>query len=100
EIKFEHVTFAYDPERPILKDVSFEVPAGKMVAVAWPPGAGKSPISRILCRFYELSGGRVSIDGQNISDVTQTSLRAAIGMVPQGTGVFNDTIESNISLGK
>jgi ATP-binding cassette subfamily B protein len=100
EIKFEHVTFAYDPERPILKDVSFEVPAGKMVAIVGPSGAGKSTISRILFRFYEVSGGRVLIDGQNISDVTQTSLRAAIGMVPQDTVLFNDTIEYNIRYGK
>ena len=92
--------FAYDPERPILKDVSFEVPAGKMVAIVGPSGAGKSTISRILFRFYELSGGRVLIDGQNIGDVTQTSLRAAIGMVPQDTVLFNDTIEYNIRYGK
>jgi len=99
-ITFENVSFAYDAERPILKNVSFEVPAGKMVAIVGPSGAGKSTISRILFRFYELSGGRVSIDGQNISDVTQTSLRAAIGMVPQDTVLFNDTIEYNIRYGK
>ena len=75
EIKFENVSFAYDPERPILKNVSFEVPAGKMVAIVGPSGAGKSTISRILFRFYELSGGRVLIDGQNIRDVTQASLQ-------------------------
>ena len=100
EIKFENVTFAYDPERPILKHVSFTVPAGKMVAIVGPSGAGKSTISRILFRFYEISGGRVLIDGQNISDVTQASLRAAIGMVPQDTVLFNDTIEYNIRYGK
>jgi ABC-type transport system involved in Fe-S cluster assembly fused permease/ATPase subunit len=100
EIKFENVSFAYDPERPILKHVSFAVPAGKMVAIVGPSGAGKSTISRILFRFYELSGGRVLIDGQNISDVTQASLRAAIGMVPQDTVLFNDTIEYNIRYGK
>jgi ATP-binding cassette, subfamily B, heavy metal transporter len=100
EVKFENVSFAYDPERPILKNVSFEVPAGKMVAIVGPSGAGKSTISRILFRFYELSGGRVLIDGQNISDVTQASLRAAIGMVPQDTVLFNDTIEYNIRYGK
>ncbi len=100
EIKFEDVTFAYDPERPILKQVSFTVPAGKMVAIVGPSGAGKSTISRILFRFYELTGGRVLIDGQNISDVTQASLRAAIGMVPQDTVLFNDTIEYNIRYGK
>jgi ABC-type transport system involved in Fe-S cluster assembly fused permease/ATPase subunit len=99
-IKFDHVSFAYDPERPILKDVSFEVPAGKMVAIVGPSGAGKSTISRILFRFYEIYGGKVLIDGQNISDVTQKSLRAAIGMVPQDTVLFNDTIEYNIRYGK
>jgi ATP-binding cassette, subfamily B, heavy metal transporter len=100
EIKFENVSFAYDPERRILKHVSFEVPAGKMVAIVGPSGAGKSTISRILFRFYELSGGRVLIDGQNISDVTQASLRAAIGMVPQDTVLFNDTILYNIRYGR
>ena len=100
EIKFENVSFAYDPERQILKNVSFEVPAGKMVAIVGPSGAGKSTISRILFRFYELTGGRVSIDGQNISDVTQSSLRAAIGMVPQDTVLFNDTIRYNIRYGR
>jgi len=100
EIKFENVSFAYDPERIILKNVSFEVPAGQMVAIVGPSGAGKSTISRILFRFYEVSGGRVMIDGQNISDVTQASLRAAIGMVPQDTVLFNDTIEYNIRYGK
>jgi ATP-binding cassette subfamily B protein len=99
-VKFENVSFAYDPDRPILKNISFEVPAGKMVAIVGPSGAGKSTISRILFRFYELSGGRVSIDGQNIQDVTQASLRAAIGMVPQDTVLFNDTIEYNIRYGK
>jgi ATP-binding cassette, subfamily B, heavy metal transporter len=100
EIRFENVSFAYDPERQILKGISFEVPAGKMVAIVGPSGAGKSTISRILFRFYELSGGRVLIDGQNISDVTQASLRAAIGMVPQDTVLFNDTIEYNIRYGR
>ena len=100
EIKFENVSFAYDPERQILKDVSFEVPAGKMVAIVGPSGAGKSTISRILFRFYELSSGRVLIDGQDIRDVTQASLRAAIGMVPQDTVLFNDTIFYNIRYGR
>ena len=100
EIKFENVSFAYDPERPILKNVSFEVPAGKMVAIVGPSGAGKSTISRILFRFYEISRGKVLLDGQNIRDVTQASLRAAIGMVPQDTVLFNDTIEYNIRYGK
>ena len=100
EIKFENVSFAYDPERQILKHVSFEVPPGRMVAIVGPSGAGKSTISRILFRFYEVSGGRVLIDGQNISDVTQSSLRAAIGMVPQDTVLFNDTIFYNIRYGR
>jgi ATP-binding cassette, subfamily B, heavy metal transporter len=100
EIKFENVSFAYDPERPILKNVSFEVPEGKIVAIVGPSGAGKSTISRILFRFYDISRGKVLIDGQNIKDVTQASLRAAIGMVPQDTVLFNDTIEYNIRYGK
>jgi ATP-binding cassette subfamily B protein len=100
EIKFENVSFAYDPERPILKHVSFEVPAGKMVAIVGPSGAGKSTISRILFRFYDISSGRVLIDGQNIKSVTQSSLRAALGMVPQDTVLFNDTIEYNIRYGR
>ena len=99
-IAFKNVSFAYDPGRPILKDVSFEVPAGKMVAIVGPSGAGKSTISRILFRFYEVNGGEVAIDGQNIEDVTQTSLRTAIGMVPQDTVLFNDTIEYNIRYGR
>jgi len=99
-IKFENVCFAYDPERPILKNVSFEVPAGKMVAIVGPSGAGKSTISRILFRFYDIQAGSVSIDGQDIRDVTQKSLRAAIGVVPQDTVLFNDTILYNIRYGK
>ncbi len=92
--------FAYDPEREILKDVSFEVPAGKMVAIVGPSGAGKSTISRILLRFYDVSGGKVTIDGQDLRDVTQKSLRAAIGVVPQDTVLFNDTIFYNIKYGR
>jgi ABC-type transport system involved in Fe-S cluster assembly fused permease/ATPase subunit len=99
-IRFEDVTFAYDPERPILKGVSFEVPAGKTVAIVGPSGAGKSTISRLLFRFYDVSGGRITIDGQDIRDVTQASLRAAIGMVPQDTVLFNDTIRYNIRYGR
>ena len=99
-ITFENVSFSYDPARPILKDVDFEVPAGKMVAIVGPSGAGKSTISRILFRFYNTSGGRVLIDGQDITGVTQDSLRAAIGMVPQDTVLFNDTIEYNIRYGR
>ena len=100
EITFENVTFAYDPDRPILKNVSFEVPAGKMVAIVGPSGAGKSTIARLLFRFYELTRGRILIDGQDIRDVTQDSLRATIGMVPQDTVLFNDTIAYNIRYGK
>ena len=99
-IRFENVSFAYDPERQILKGISFEVPAGKTVAIVGPSGAGKSTISRLLFRFYEVSGGRISIDGQDIRDVTQKSLRAAIGMVPQDTVLFNDTIRYNIRYGR
>ncbi|HUU25459.1 MAG TPA: ABC transporter ATP-binding protein/permease [Methyloceanibacter sp.] len=99
-IAFDHVSFGYEPGRPILKDVSFAVPEGKMVAIVGPSGAGKSTISRLLFRFYELTQGKVTIDGQNINDVTQKSLRAAIGMVPQDTVLFNDTIEYNIRYGK
>ncbi|MBI1386358.1 MAG: ATP-binding cassette domain-containing protein [Rhizobiales bacterium] len=100
EVRFEDVTFAYDPERVILKGVSFTVPVGKMVAIVGPSGAGKSTISRILFRFYDISSGRVTIDGQDITKVTQTSLRAAIGVVPQDTVLFNDTIYYNIRYGR
>jgi ATP-binding cassette subfamily B protein len=100
EISFRNVNFAYDPERAILKNVSFDVPAGKMVAIVGPSGAGKSTISRILFRFYDLTSGSVTIDGQDIRDVTQASLRAAIGMVPQDTVLFNDTILYNIRYGR
>lgn len=99
-IRFDNVQFAYDPERTILKNVSFEVPAGKMVAIVGPSGAGKSTISRILLRFYDVSGGAVTIDGQDLRDVTQKSLRAAIGVVPQDTVLFNDTIFYNIKYGR
>ncbi|MBY0562422.1 ABC transporter ATP-binding protein/permease [Hyphomicrobium sp.] len=99
-IRFDHVGFAYDPERVILKDVSFDVPAGKMVAIVGPSGAGKSTVARLLLRFYDVTGGRITIDGQNIRDVTQHSLRAAIGVVPQDTVLFNDTIFYNIKYGR
>ena len=99
-MRFEDVWFHYDPDRPILKGVSFEVPAGRTVAIVGPSGAGKSTISRILFRFYDVSAGRVTIDGQDIRDVTQASLRAAIGMVPQDTVLFNDTIRYNIAYGR
>jgi ATP-binding cassette, subfamily B, heavy metal transporter len=99
-IRFENVSFAYDPEREILKGLTFDVPAGHTVAVVGPSGAGKSTISRLLFRFYEVTGGRISIDGQDIRDVTQKSLRMAIGMVPQDTVLFNDTIRYNIRYGR
>ncbi|MEZ5842005.1 MAG: ABC transporter ATP-binding protein/permease [Hyphomicrobiales bacterium] len=99
-IRFENVSFHYDPERPILKDISFEVPAGHMVALVGPSGAGKSTISRLLFRFYEVTGGRIVVDGADLRDVTQASLRAAIGMVPQDTVLFNDTIAYNIRYGR
>jgi len=99
-IRFEDVAFHYEAERPILDKLSFAVPAGKMVAIVGPSGAGKSTISRILMRFYDVAGGRVLIDGQDIRDVTQRSLRAAIGVVPQDTVLFNDTILYNLRYGR
>ncbi len=99
-IQFENVTFAYDPRRPILKDVSFHVPAGKSVAIVGPTGSGKSTIGRLLFRMYDLSGGQILIDGQNIADVGQESLRAAIGIVPQDTVLFNNTLKYNLSYAK
>ncbi|MEM7169671.1 MAG: ABC transporter ATP-binding protein/permease [Pseudomonadota bacterium] len=100
EVHFENVVFGYDSRRPILKDVSFRVPAGKTVAIVGPSGAGKSTISRILFRFYDVFSGQVTIDGQDVRDVTQDSLRAAIGIVPQDTVLFNDTIFYNIAYGR
>jgi ATP-binding cassette, subfamily B, heavy metal transporter len=99
-VRFDDVRFSYDSDRPILKGVSFEVPAGKTVAIVGPSGAGKSTISRLLFRLYDVSAGRILIDGQDIRDVTQDSLRAAIGMVPQDTVLFNDTIRYNIRYGR
>ncbi len=99
-IRFENVSFAYDSARPILRGLNFEVPAGHTVAIVGPSGAGKSTISRLLFRFYNTSGGRILIDGQDIRAVTQSSLRAAIGMVPQDTVLFNDTIRYNIRYGR
>jgi ATP-binding cassette, subfamily B, heavy metal transporter len=99
-VRFDNVEFNYDPGRKILRGVSFEAPAGKTIAIVGPSGAGKSTISRLLFRFYEPSAGRITIDGQDISAVTQASLREAIGMVPQDTVLFNDTILYNIRYGR
>src|SRR5262249_14788030 len=99
-IRFESVSFAYEPDRQILHGLSFEAAAGPRVAAFGPSGAGKSTISRLLFRFYEVSGGRILIEGQDIRDVTQKSLRSAIGIVPQDTVLFNDTIRYNIRYGR
>jgi ATP-binding cassette subfamily B protein len=99
-VRFDDVKFSYDPDRQILRGLSFEVPAGKTVAIVGPSGAGKSTISRLLFRLYDVSGGRILIDGQDIKNVTQASLRASIGMVPQDTVLFNDTIRYNIRYGR
>ncbi len=99
-IAFKDVHFAYDPARPILRGISFEVPAGKTVAIVGPSGAGKSTISRLLYRFYDIQQGSITIDGQDVRDVTQKSLRAVIGMVPQDTVLFNDTVAYNIRYGR
>jgi len=100
EIAFNHVSFAYEAARPIIKDLSFSVPAGHRVAIVGPSGAGKSTISRLLFRFYDVTSGAIRIDGHDIADATQGSLRAAIGMVPQDTVLFNDTIRYNIRYGR
>lgn len=99
-LEFDGVSFHYDPDRPILDRISFRVPAGRTLAIVGPSGAGKSTVARILFRFYDISGGVVRIDGQDIRDVRQSSLRAAIGMVPQDTVLFNDTIRYNIRYGR
>jgi ATP-binding cassette, subfamily B, heavy metal transporter len=100
EIVFDHVAFAYEEERPILRDLNLRIPNGTTTAIVGPSGAGKSTISRLLYRFYDVDQGRILIDGQDISQVTQKSLRAAIGMVPQDTVLFNDTIRYNIGYGR
>ncbi len=99
-VRFEHVSFGYDAERPILTDLTLDVPAGTTCAVVGRSGAGKSTLARLLYRFYDLKGGRITVDGQDIVDVTQASLRSAIGIVPQDTVLFNDTIGYNIAYGR
>ena len=99
-VRFEHIDFAYETDRAILHDVTFAIPAGHNVAVVGPSGSGKSTLARLLYRFYDVSSGRITIDGQDIRDVTQASLRAAIAIVPQDTVLFNDTIEYNIAYGR
>ena len=99
-VRFEHVSFAYEAARPILKDVSFEIPPGKTVAVVGSSGAGKSTLARLLYRFYDVQEGRITIAGQDIKQVTQASVRQSIGIVPQDTVLFNDTVEYNIAYGR
>jgi ATP-binding cassette, subfamily B, heavy metal transporter len=99
-VRFEHVDFSYEPRRQILHDVSFEIPAGRTVAAVGHSGSGKSTLARLLFRFYDVSGGRITLNGSDIRDVTQRSLRAAIGIVPQDTVLFNDTILYNIAYGR
>jgi ATP-binding cassette, subfamily B, heavy metal transporter len=100
EVRFEHVDFSYEPNRQILFDVSFSIPAGRTVAVVGPSGSGKSTLARLLYRFYDVSAGRILVDGQDVRAVQQASLRGAIGIVPQDTVLFNDTIEYNIAYGR
>jgi ATP-binding cassette subfamily B protein len=99
-VTFDHVSFAYDPARPILHDLSIEIPPGKTVAVVGPSGAGKSTLARLMYRFYDVTGGALRIDGQDIRQVTQASLRQSIGIVPQDTVLFNDTVAYNIAYGR
>jgi len=99
-VRFEHVDFSYDGVRSILEDVTFEVPAGRKVAVVGASGSGKSTLARLLFRFYDVGAGRITVDGQDIREVTQASVRAAIGIVPQDTVLFNDTIYYNIAYGR
>jgi len=100
DVRFSHVSFAYDPARPILHDISFDIPAGKTVAVVGPSGSGKSTLARLLFRFYDVQQGQILIAGQDIKQVTQASVRQAIGIVPQDTVLFNDTVEYNIAYGR
>jgi ATP-binding cassette subfamily B protein len=99
-VRFENVDFSYDHKRPILRNVSFEIPAGKKVAVVGPSGSGKSTLARLLFRFYDVDAGRITIDGQDLRDVQQASVRAALGVVPQDTVLFNDTIYYNVAYGR
>ncbi|MDB5752341.1 MAG: putative type transport system involved in Fe cluster assembly, permease and ATPase [Ramlibacter sp.] len=99
-VRFEHVDFSYEPNRQILHDVSFEIPAGKTVAVVGPSGSGKSTLARLLYRFYDVQQGRITIAGHDVRDVTQSSVRQSIGIVPQDTVLFNDTVEYNIAYGR
>lgn len=99
EIRFENVTFGYHPDKPILKNLSFTIPAGQKAAIVGPSGCGKSTVLRLLFRFYDIQEGRILIDDQDIRDVTLESLRGSIGVVPQDTPLFNDTIEHNIQYG-
>ena len=99
-IEFDSIAFGYDPRRPLLEDVSFTIPAGRTLAIVGPSGAGKSTMSRLLFRFYDVNGGTVRIDGQDVREITKSSLRAAIGIVPQDTVLFNDTIYYNIAYGR
>nr|WP_315188510.1 ABC transporter ATP-binding protein/permease [uncultured Albidiferax sp.] len=100
DVRFDHVFFAYEPARPILQDISLHIPAGKTVAVVGPSGSGKSTLARLLFRFYDVQQGEILIAGQNIQTVTQASVRQAIGIVPQDTVLFNDTVEYNIAYGQ
>jgi len=99
-VRFDHVSFGYERTRPILHDVSFDIPSGRTVAVVGPSGAGKSTLARLLYRFYDVTAGAIMIDGQDIRQATQASLRRVIGIVPQDTVLFNDTVAYNIAYGR